>query len=359
MSLALSIEKKKAEKARIFLLDQGLLDREKRLEKKGNNILFPLQKEPSAAQQAKLKKIGSFSITKASFRKSKKKPSSLEEALEGELTKAELSGLVKSFDIVGKAALLLIPDNLLPKQKTIAKALLEANPQVKTVARILGGHEGEFRVRPVKVIAGEKNLDTLHKEWECRFRVKLGQVFFSPRLSHERSRISALIKKGESVAVFFSGVGPFAIIFAKHSKAGKIYAVELNPQAAALAEENIKLNKVQEKVQAFEGDVKKVVPAKLKGKCDRVVMPLPKGGEDFLNEAFLALKPEGGVLHFYQFVEKGDLYSEPIKLLRLTAEKFNRSVEVQKKKVVRSFSPNRVQVVVDAVVLPSRPKEGR
>jgi len=351
MALGLAVDRKKGEKARIFLLEHGLLDRNKKLGKKGNNILFPLLKKPSAAQQAKLKKTaGKFSFTKTSFHKSKKKPSSLEEALAGHLTKAELSGLVKSFDIVGKVALLLIPDKLLPKKKEIAEALLEANPQVKTVARILGGHEGEFRVRPVKVIAGEKELDTMHREWECKFRVKLGQVFFSPRLSHERSRISALIEKGESVGVFFSGVGPFAIIFAKHSMAGKVYAVELNPEAAALAEENIKLNRVEEKVVPFESDVKKVIPAKLRGKCDRVVMPLPKGGEDFLNEAFTALKPRGGVIHFYQFVQKDDLYGNPTKLLRDTAKKFKRTVKIRNKRIVRSFSPSRVQVVIDALV---------
>ncbi|MFH1234951.1 MAG: methyltransferase [Candidatus Diapherotrites archaeon] len=176
----------------------------------------------------------------------------------------------------------------------------------------------------------------------------VGKVFFSPRLSHERARIAGLIKKGETVAVLFAGVGPFAIAFAKHSKAEKVFAVELNPDAFRLMQENIVLNKVESKVEAFKGDVRKVVPEALAGKCDRVAMPLPRGGENFLNVAFMALKPEGGVIHFYQFVEKADIYGPPLEALRVAAKKAGRKIRIKNKKIVRSFSPSRVQVVVDA-----------
>ncbi len=351
MALALSINKKKGEKTRLLLLQNSLLDTTKRLRTEGNSILFPLKRMPTLAEQRGLREaVGLFSLKRSGFQEKKLKPRSLEEALTGALSSEELSGLVTSFDVIGKIALILVPDNLLAKEKTIARALLEANPQLETVARILGGHEGTFRVRPMKVIAGRKKLETLHTEWGCRFRVKVGKVFFSPRLSHERARISSLVKKGESVGVFFAGVGPFAIIFAKHSKAAKVFAVELNPVACELLNENILLNKCEGKVVPFEGDVKEVVPAKLREKCDRVVMPLPKGAEHFLETAFAALKPGGGVIHFYQFVEKEDLYSKPIGLLRETAKKFGRRVRIQNRKIVRSFSPSRVQVVIDAEV---------
>jgi len=351
MELGLAIDIKKGEKARLLLHQNQLLDSSKRLAKDRALIVFPLKRMPTKAEEQGLKKaLGLYTFKKIKFQERPRKPRSLEEALKGEFSEKEMSELVKSFDVVGKVALILIQDELLPKQKIIAKALLEANPQLDTVARILGGHEGEYRVRPVEVIAGKKELDTVHTEWGCKFRVKLGEVFFSPRLSHERTRIAKLIKKGEDQGVFFSGVAPFAIIFGKHSKAGTVYAVELNPIAAQLAEENIKLNKLEGKVIAFEGDVKDIAPKHLAGKCDRIVMPLPHGGEHFLETAFLALKPKGGIIHFYRFVEKDSLYEKPLALLEKTAKKFNRSVKISNKKIVRTFSPSKVQVVIDAVV---------
>ncbi|MEM0360656.1 MAG: class I SAM-dependent methyltransferase family protein [Candidatus Diapherotrites archaeon] len=354
MPSGLSVPKTKAETTRLFLLEERLLDTSKELKKTSTEIIFPLLKQISKNQEKALnaKKI-EFKKVKARFALKKGKPRSLEEALKGELSKKELSELITSFDIIGKIALILIPDKLLPKEKTIAKALLEANPQVKTVARILGGHEGEFRIRPVKIIAGENKTETLHSEWGCRYKVAVGKVFFSPRLSHERQRITGLIKKGESIAVFFAGVGPFAIAFAKHSMAGKVFAIELNPDAFRLLKENIALNKVEGRVEAFEGDVKSVVPEKIAGKCDRVVMPLPRGGENFLDVAFMALKPEGGTIHFYQFVEKSELFSLPLESLKEAAKKAKRKIKIQNKKVVRSFSPTKVQVVVDCLVFSS------
>jgi len=350
MTLGLEAEKNKGEKIRIFLSEEALIDNSLLLKRSAHSLTFPILKKPTKKQETELKKITCCKIKKTSFNKAKRKPRSLGEALKGELSKKELSSLVKSFDVVGKVALLLIPNNLLSKQKIIANALLEANPQIDTVARILGGHKGEFRVRPVKVIAGKKKLETIHTEWGCKFKVKLGKVFFSPRLSHERSRIAKKIKKGEDQGVLFAGVGPFAIIFAKHSPVGKVYAVELNPIAAQFAEENIKLNKLEGKVIAFEGDVKEIVPKHLVGKCDRIVMPLPHGGEHFLETAFLALKPKGGIIHFYRFVEKDSLYEKPLALLEATAKKFNRKIKISNKKIVRTFSPSKVQVVIDAAV---------
>ncbi len=351
MTLGLAIDIKKGEKARILLHQTGLLDSSKRLAKDRALIVFPLTRMLTQAEERSLKKVlGLFSFKKINFSERSRKPRSLEDALKGELSEKEMSELVKSFDVIGKIALLLVSDELLPKQKIIAEALLEANPQLDTVARILGGHEGEYRVRPVEVIAGKNELETIHTEWGCKFKVKLGEVFFSPRLSHERTRIAKLIKEGEDQGVFFSGVGPFAVIFGKHSKAGKIYAVELNPIAAALAEENIKLNKLEGKVTAFEGDVKEIVPKHLAGKCDRIVMPLPHGGEHFLETAFLALKPRGGIIHFYRFVDRESLYEKPLALIEATAKKFNRKVKIKNKKIVRTFSPSKVQVVIDAEV---------
>ena len=312
-----------------------------------NHITFPLNRMLKLKERVRLLvKIQKFSIVKEKFPKLPAKKISLKSLLEGKLTKAEMKHLITSFNVVGSIAIIEIPAALKKKEKIIGSALLQVNKNIKTACKITSAHKGEFRLQPVKVIAGERSTETIHREAGCKFKVKIGKVFFSPRLSTERLRISKIIKKDETVAALFAGVGPFPIVFAKNSKMKKAYAVELNPAAAVLMNENVALNKVRNKVEVFKGDVRKIVP-KLKGKCDRVVMPLPRGGETFLKHAFMCLKPKGGVIHFYQIVDRNSPYRIPLERVRGAAKAAGRMVKIIRKAQVRTFSSSKIQVVID------------
>ncbi len=282
--------------------------------------------------------------------KKQAQPRSLKEALKGKLTASEMKHLIRAFDNLGNIAVIEIPEELEKKEKLIGEALLQAHKNFETVLKISGAHQGEFRIQPVTPIAGKKQTVAIYKEHGCTFKVDLAKSFFSPRLGTERKRIAEQIKKGEVVGAFFAAVGPFPIVFAKNSEMKKAFAIELNPDAVMDMKENIKLNKCEEKVEPIQGDVNKVVPLQIEGKCNRVVMPLPKGGENFLESAFLALKPEGGVIHFYQFEPADNPFEAPIKRIEKTAKKFGRKVKILYKKQVRSFSPADVQVVIDFLV---------
>lgn len=277
----------------------------------------------------------------------KKKPRNLKEALKGRLSRKEMEKLITSFDSVGNIAVIQIPKELERKAGLIGKTLLSLNRQFETVCMVKGEHSGRFRVQPVKVIAGKRNKKALYRESGCRFLVHLGKVFFSPRLSTERGRIANLIKKGEVVGAFFAGVGPFPIVFARQGRMKKAYAIELNPEAYKGLIHNISLNKCGNRVEAILGDVKKVVPERLLGKCDRIVMPLPKGGGSFLREAMLALRPGGGVVHFYRLVERKEGAKKPLEEIRAAAGELGFGVKILRKKRVRSFSASMEQVVID------------
>jgi len=279
-----------------------------------------------------------------------KNPRSLKEALKGKLTKREFSYLRTSFDTLGNIAIMEIVPELQHKEKLIGNTLLEVNSSLETVCMKTGAHKGEFRIEPVKVIAGRRNKIATYKEHGCTFRISLGKVFFSPRLSTERKRISELIKEGEIIGALFAGVGPFPIVFAKNSKMAKAYAVELNPAAFKDLLENIKKNKAESKIVPILGDVRKVVPRQLAGTCDRVVMPLPMGGETFLKEAIMCLKPEGGVVHFYDFVGKENAPSDAIEGIKQAVDASGKSFEILQWKKVRDYSPDTIQVVVDFFV---------
>jgi tRNA (guanine37-N1)-methyltransferase len=282
-------------------------------------------------------------------------PHTLKEALIPKLSEREKLFATNAYDSFGNIAVIEIPRELTKRKKLIGSTLLKVQPRFETVCSIESNHEGKYRVQQVKVIAGKKNLIADYKENGCAFQIPLGKVFFSPRLSGERLRIAYLVQPGEVVGAWFSGVGPYPIVIAKNSKASKIIAIELNPPAHKFAVENGKLNKVnkncvkgKERVIFIKGDVKKVFK-KFKQKFDRIAMPLPHTGYQFLKEAYACIKPNG-IIHFYEIVVKGDL-NTPTEQIMLEAKKSKKKVEIIRTSRVRQFSPTKEQVVFDIKVL--------
>jgi len=275
-----------------------------------------------------------------------RKPKNLKEALKGKLTKKEFSFLRTAFDSLGNIAILEIRPELVKKEKIIGEALLLVNTQFETVCKKTGAHKGKFRAKPVKVIAGKKNRTANYRESGCVFKISLGNVFFSPRLGTERLRIAKQIKKGEEVAALFAGVGPFPIVFAKNSLMKKAVAIELNSKAVRDMEENIISNKMQGKVIPVLGDVNDLVK-KYKGKFDRAVMPLPKGGEDFLETTIKYIKPKGGIIHYYQFVSREKPFKVPLEQIKAACGKAKRKFRIKGKRKVRDYAPDIIQVVID------------
>jgi len=287
--------------------------------------------------------------------KDNSKPSTLKEALALKLSEKEAAFATNAYDSFGNIAVIEIPKELNKRKKLIGETLIEINPRFETVCSIESNHEGKYRVQKVKVIAGKKQTVATYKESACTFLIPLGKVFFSPRLSGERTRIAAMIQPNETVGCWFSGVGPYPIVFAKNSCAEKIVAIELNPIAHKYAVKNGELNKVnkgcmkgKEKVVFIKGDVKKVFK-KFKRAFDRIAMPLPHTGYQFLKEALYCTKPNG-MIHFYEIVVKED-YDTPEGQIFEAAKKAKRKVEIVRKNRVRRFSPTKEQVVFDIKLL--------
>ncbi|MBT4870416.1 MAG: hypothetical protein HON47_02490 [Candidatus Diapherotrites archaeon] len=277
-----------------------------------------------------------------------KTPRNLKEALKGKLTKKEFEFAPKAFDSFGDIAVIEIPKELEKKKKLIGETLLEINPRFLTICSIESDHVGNYRVQKVKVIAGKKNLVATYKESAVTLKVPLGEVFFSPRLGSERLRIAQEIKKGEKIGCWFSGVGPYPVVFAKNSQMDSAVAIELNPVAHKYALENAKINKCEDKIEFVKGDVKKVYK-KYKKVFDRIAMPLPHTGYQFLEEAFFCIKPKG-MIYFYEIVEKED-FKLPEGQIREAAKKQKRKIRIMRKRRVRQFSPTKEQVVFDIKVL--------
>ena len=199
------------------------------------------------------------------------------------------TGKIRAFDLIGDIAVVEIPKEMKGKEKAAAEKIMRQQKNVKAVYKKVGGHEGKLRIQKLMRICGEKRTVTTHKENQVSLKLDIAKTYFSPRQATERKRICLQVKKPEKTLVMFSGVGPFAIEIAKNTPAAAVYGVELNKTAHKYALENAKLNRVEAKTTFLCGDVRRIVP-KLKLKFDRVIMPLPKGAESFLNVAFTAAK---------------------------------------------------------------------
>ncbi|MGE5458588.1 MAG: class I SAM-dependent methyltransferase, partial [Methanococcaceae archaeon] len=260
----------------------------------------------------------------------------------------DLLGFSPAYEVVGDIALLEDPDLDKQKASRIADALLQTQPNIKTVLKPLTPVIGEFRVREFEVIAGEPRTETIHREYGCRYKVDLARAYFTPRLSTERSRILSWVKEGDAVVDMFAGVGPYSIQIAKSKKPSKVLAIDKNPDAVRYLRENIILNSAKN-IEAIEGDAREEAK-KFAGTADHVIMNLPHNAFEFLDSAVLLTKP-GGIVHYYGITPEEDLFESSIELIRAAAEKAGRKVEVLEKRVVRSYAPHQYNICIEARVI--------
>ena len=270
--------------------------------------------------------------------------------LEGKLPPEELRLVPRSLDVVGDIAIMRVPRETYDRRKQIAEAVMEVNNHIRTVLCQVAPVGGSFRLRKLRWVLGEKKTKTTYREHGCVLNVDLARAYFSPRLAYERMRIAKLVKPGEEVVNMFAGVGSFSIAIAKHSEAGRIYSIDINTEAVALMKENAGLNRVEDKIVPMLGDARDLIEKGLQHVADRVLMPLPERAYEYLGAAILALKPTGGVIHYYDFVH-ADKYEDPIQKIvgkvSTRLGELNIRHDVSFSRVVRSVGPYWQQVVLD------------
>jgi len=257
---------------------------------------------------------------------------------------------IKSFDIIGDIAIIKIPDELVDDRRFIfAREIINSFPYIKVVYRQVEGVEGLFRLRRLEHLAGEERSTTIYREHGSRFWVDVERVYFSPRLSYERRRISTLVSKGERVLNMFAGVGTFTIHIAK--KGAKVYSIDINPYAISLHLINNRLNRVEDKISTVLGDSSKA--SEYVEDVDRVLMPLPELAIKYIPYALPLLK-DGGWMHVYLHTRYLDDEEEA---LRTSEDLVSRNITdlgwrilTVRSRVVREVAVRTAQVVVDVEV---------
>lgn len=257
--------------------------------------------------------------------------------------------LVHSFDIIGDIAILQIPKGMEKKSKEMALEVIKKNKNVKTVyAR--GKFRGRLRKHDIKFIYGIKKEETVYKESGCLMKLNVKTCYFSPRLSHDRLEIANQVKNNELVLVMFSGIAPYGIVIAKHSKVKKIYCVELSKEATKYAIDNVKLNKIKN-IEIIQGDVKRILP-KLKAKkifFDRIIMARPQLKETFLKEA-LSISRKNTIIHFYDFLFADEI-DKGYKKVQDAAKKAKKKYKILGVKRIRDIGPRKHHLRFEVKIL--------
>lgn len=327
--------KKKGEHTRRVLLSFDILDNSLKIGSDETFLYLPLSRGPVPDELESLPE-GS-ELTDFDFELLEKKP-----------VPEDLLGFSPTYEVIGDIALLEDEDLDAKTASKIADALLQTQPNIKSVVKPLTPVIGEFRIREFEVIAGEPRTETVHREYGCRYKVDLSKAYFTPRLSTERSRILSWIKEGDTVIDMFAGVGPYSILLAKSKKPAKVVAIDKNPEAVSYLKENISLNSAKN-IEAIEGDAREEAK-RFAGTADHVIMNLPHSAYEFLDSAVLLTK-QGGIVHYYGITPEDDLFESSIELIRKATEKAGREIEILEKRVVRSYAPHQYNICIEAKIL--------
>lgn len=323
-SISLVVPKRKAEPVRRKLIEKGILRRDLQIRSDAKNVYLPLTQRIDMG----------FAIEKMDFKEAESQITDYRVLVD---VPEEIRPLLpSSFDTIGTIAVVKMDDAVVPYASKIGKAIMATQNSIKTVC-VDSGVVDQFRTRDVKIAAGEKTTETLHREYGLIFKVDVSRAFFSPRLATERQIVAKQVMSGDVVIDMFAGIGPFSIMIAKTSSPKVVYAVDVNPDAIDLMRENIALNKA-ESVTPILGDAREVVPGL--EKADHIVMNLPHEGRGFIPEAIRALKP-GGVIHYYEIMEEDDLQKN-LDEMADAARREGRVMKELARRKVKSYSPTMV-----------------
>ena len=263
---------------------------------------------------------------------------------------SQKTGLAESllpagYQQIGKILLLNLKPESAKYKKQIGEAVLELVPYSKTVCLNAGKISGKYRKPKIEFLAGEKNFGAEHIEQGCVFSFDVRKIMWSKGNVSERQRIAKIVQAGETVIDFFAGIGYWSIPIGKHSKAKKIYSIEMNPTAVKYLKKNIKLNKIPAgKIVVLKGDCTKQA-LKVKEKADRIILGLLPSAKFALPSAMKKIK-SGGTIHYEGIAEEGKeniLFEEVL----AEAKKQEKKAKLLNAQKVKSYAPHRNHYTLD------------
>ena len=337
-ALGIRIRKRHAEAIRKILVENNLLCGDFKIIKNKNFIYFPVKKIPNETNNIKIETV------KREFEKKEKTVNSYKDLLS--LPKELEAELPTSYDVIGDIILLKLPKNLLKYKKEIGESLLQANKNINVVC-LVEPVTGELRTRNVEILAGEERTTTAHTEYGVKFDIDIRKTYFSPRLATERKHVSTLVKPNEIVVDMFSGIAPFSIMIAKYANPKIIFAVDKNKDAVAYARENIRKNKLLDKIEVIHTDAKNIpkILSKRNIKADRIIMNLPFSAHLFFSNA-LSIAADECIIHYYDIL-KEDNIQERLDKLKSIAKGNNWTLSQIDVRKIKTYAPREFYIGID------------
>jgi len=348
----LYISEREGERGILLVKEWGVFDNKYRVIRREGEILIPLTRSLTEGEMQSTRcRLESSRFGTEEFKPDLRRRPTIEEVLKGQIPSHLMGELPRSMPIIGDIAIVEISEELSKYKEEVGKAILTANPNLKTVLKKVSKIKGTHRTRKFEILAGEERTETVHREYGCTYNLDLAEVYFNPRLGYERNRISNSVTEGETILDMFAGVGPFSIQIAKRTENTEIFATDINPKAVEYLRRNIEINNLGERVTALEGDVRSIVDTKLRGEIDRIIMNLPGSSEIYIPTACRALKRRGGIIHYYQFAGGLDAQQEAEQTFIEAVQEVGRKVDniLNIRKVLQT-APREWQVAVDARV---------
>ncbi|WP_247003618.1 class I SAM-dependent methyltransferase [Halosolutus gelatinilyticus] len=277
-----------------------------------------------------------------------------------------------SWAVIGSVALVTIPEEC-PDETDLGEALLELHGEADSVLADEGiandGTAGTYREPRTRLVAGERDTETVHVEHGTRYGLDPAKVMFSPGNQAERARMGDLVGDDERVFDMFAGIGYFALPMARAG--ARVTATELNPTAFRYLVENAMLNDVADRIDAYMADCRDLAGDL---EADRIVMGYygrsdsdevtdgdgqvgdrstndhgtrSNEAHTFLPAAIEALVP-GGVVHYHEATPEPVLWERPESRLERAVDDVDRTLEILDRRRVKSHSAGVEHVVLDA-----------
>ncbi|ELY90683.1 hypothetical protein C483_11501 [Natrialba hulunbeirensis JCM 10989] len=296
-----------------------------------------------------------------------------------------LESTPSSWAVIGSVILVTLPAAFpADRERELGEALLELHGEAESVLADEGianhGESGRMREPQTRLLAGERDTETVHTEHGTRYGLDPTKVMFSPGNQAERVRMGDVCEPDERVFDMFAGIGYFTLPMARAG--AQVTATEINPTAFRYLLENAMLNDVGDRVDAYMSDCRELTS---EVEADRIVMgyygsgtegesrsgngsvsenePNPdsdvelaadtaqpetrdEAAHTFLADALDALVP-GGVIHYHEATPESQLWERPLERIDAAGTASGREHEILEKRRVKSHSAGVEHVVVD------------
>ncbi len=324
------------------LSSSDLVDPGRRISKCGDSVLIPVRAEP----EVDITRYGARVVLEARLAP-RVRPRDPRARLVAELAALGIpSGIAPTkWERVGDVVVIRVPPEGEPYAARIAEAYGRAL-RPRTVVQDRSGIHGPLRTPDIRVLWGD-GTETVHSEAGVRYRLDVAHVMFSSGNIRERTGISTHVKRGEVVVDLFAGIGYFTLPIAVRSKPSAVYACERNPRSFRYLVENVRLNRADVVIPLL-GDCRVTAP---RGVADWVLMG-HFDARDYLDVAFRCLRGKGTIV-YHDLCPKEQVPEEPIRRVAEAARaNWMQPVRVEHR-IVKSYAPGIVHVVVQARVAPT------